>query len=144
MNRAIAGPRPRALRPAKLKRERNPGFSAGKKKRKKKPNKWRLNRPHGQERSLVKREMALAEVRRREAGKRLFPFRTQVLRRIFTAPRRIALRRNKAFSGRCCSHRGKPLANVLRKLMSNIFTSRPTRRSIVSSSIFGMPDRQLT
>src|SRR5881398_4208336 len=69
MNRAIAGPRPRALRPAKLKRERNPCFSAGKKKRKKKPNKWRLNRPHGQERSLVKREMALAEVRRREGRK---------------------------------------------------------------------------
>src|SRR5438067_12044998 len=85
MNRAIAGPRPRALRPAKLKRERNPGFSAGKKKRKKKPNKWRLNRPHGQERSLVKRVMALAVVRRREAAQRLFQFRQQLLRRIFTA-----------------------------------------------------------
>src|SRR5438046_7421091 len=96
MNRAIAGPRPRALRPAKLKRERNPGFSAGKKKRKKKPNKWRLNRPHGQERSLVKRVMALAEVRRREAAKRLFPFRQQVLRRIFTAPRRIVWKRSRA------------------------------------------------
>src|SRR5258708_18580555 len=123
---------------------KNDGFSADKRKRKKKRNKWRLNRPRGQERSLVKREMALAEVRRREAAKKLFPFRPQVLRRIFTAPCRIALRRNKAFSGRCCSHRGKPLANVLRKLMSNIFTSQPTRRSMVSSSIFGMPDRQLT
>src|SRR5438067_13837721 len=96
MNRAIAGPRPRALRPAKLKRERNPGFSAGKKKTKKKSYKWRLNRPHGQERSLVKREIALAEVRRREAAKKLFPFRPQVLRRIFTVPRRTVLRRNKA------------------------------------------------
>src|SRR5947208_5874604 len=142
MNRAIAGPRPRALRPAKLKRERNPGFSAGKKKRKKKPNKWRLNRPHGQERSLVKREMALAEVRRREVAKRLFPFRPQVLRRIFTARHRIAPRRNKAFSGQCCSHRGKPLGNVSRKSMRNIFTFRPTRRSIVSSLIFGMRDRR--
>src|SRR5437899_5263607 len=85
-------------------------------------NKWRLNRPHGQERSLVKREMALAEVRRREVAKRLFPFRPQVLRRIFTARRRIAPRRNKAFSGQCCSRRGKPLANVSRKSMRNIFT----------------------
>src|SRR5207244_12931811 len=108
MNRAIAGPRPRALRPAKLKRKRNIDFSTGKRKRKKKPNKWRLNRPHGQERSLVKREMALAEVRRREAAKKLFPFRTQVLRRIFTAPRHIALRQNRAFSGRCCFRGGKP------------------------------------
>src|SRR5205823_12894921 len=116
MNRAIVGPRPRALRPAKLKRERNPGFSAGKKKRKKKPNKWRLNRPHGQERSLAKREMALAEVWRREAAKKLFPFRTQVLRRIFTVPRHIALRQNKASWGQCCSRRGKPLPNASRKL----------------------------
>src|SRR5438094_7017496 len=95
-HRATAGPRTRGRRPAKLKRERNPGFSAGKKKKKKKSNKWRLNRPHGQERSLVKREMALAEVRRREAAKKLFPFRPQVLRRIFTVPRRIASRQNKA------------------------------------------------
>src|SRR6266404_8041061 len=144
MNRATAGPRPGALRPTNLKRERNPGFSAGKKKRKKKPNKWRLNRPRGQERSLVKREMALAEVRRREAAKKLFPFRPQVLRRIFTARRRIAPRRNKAFSGRCCSHRGKPLANVLRKLMSNIFMSLLIRRSTLCSSTFGMPGRRLT
>src|SRR6266705_5813743 len=78
-------------------------------------NKWRLHRPHGQERSLVKREMALAEVRQREVAKRLFPFRTQVLRRIFTVLRRIALRRNKASSGRCCFRRGKPLPNVLKK-----------------------------
>src|SRR5256712_8662945 len=117
MNRAIAGPRPRGLRPAKLKRERNPGFSAGKKKRKKKPNKWRLNRPHGQERSLVKREMALAEVRRHEAPKKLFPFRPQVLRRIFTVPCRIASRQNRASWGQCCSRRGKPLPNASRKLM---------------------------
>src|SRR6184192_353038 len=122
MNRAIAGPRPRALRPAKLKRERNPGFSAGKKKRKKKPNKWRLNRPHGQERSLVKREMALAEVRRREAAKKLFPFRPQVLRRIFTGPRRTALMRSRASWGRCCSRRGKPLPNASRKLTKITFT----------------------
>ena len=56
----------------------------------KKRNKWRLHRPHGQERSLVKREMALAEVRRREVAKKLFPFRQQVLRRMFTERRRIA------------------------------------------------------
>src|SRR5437762_12996907 len=112
MNRAIVGPRPRALRPAKLKRERNPGFSAGQKKRKKKPNKWRLNRPHGQERSRVKREMALAEVRRREAAKKLFSYRTQVLRRIFTAPSHIALRKAKAFWGRCCCRGGRRLPKV--------------------------------
>src|SRR5947199_4032920 len=128
MNRAIAGPRPRALRPAKLKRERNPGFSAGKKKRKKKPNKWRLNRPHGQERSLVKREMALAEVRRREAAKKLFAFRQQVLRRIFTALHRIALTRSKAFWGRCSFHRVKLSRNASKKLTKNTFTSPRTGR----------------
>src|SRR5213080_634657 len=108
MNRAIAGPRPRALRPAKLKRERNPGFSAGKKKKKKKRNKWRLNRPHGQERSLVKREMALAEVRRREAAKKLSPFRPQVLRRIFTVLRSTAGERSKECWVQCLSRREKP------------------------------------
>jgi hypothetical protein len=34
--------------------------------------------------------MALAEVRRREAAKNLFPFRQQVLRRMFTERRPIA------------------------------------------------------
>src|SRR5438093_6526749 len=107
--------------------KRSDEFSAEKQNsRNKTRNKWRLHRPHGQERSLVKREMALAEVRQREAAKRLFPFRTQVLRRIFTAPRHIVLRQNKAFSGRCFFRRGKPLPNVSRKLMNNIFTSRPT------------------
>jgi large subunit ribosomal protein L9 len=119
-------------------KRKKPGFF------RRKPNKWRLNRPHGQERSLVKREMALAEVRRHEAAKRLFPFRQQVLRRIFTVPRRIASKQNKAFWGQCCSRRGKPLPNVSRRLMSNIFTSPPIRRSIVSSSIFGMPVRRST
>src|SRR5438046_105246 len=144
MNRAIAGPRPRALRPAKLKRERNPGFSAGKKKRKKKPNKWRLNRPHGQERSLVKREMALAEVRRREAAKKLFPFRPQVLRRIFTARRRTALTRSRAYSGRCSFRREKPSRNASRKLTKNIFMSPRTARSTTFLWIFGTPGRQST
>src|SRR5206468_7314258 len=75
----------------------NDEFSAGKKNnRNNKRNKWRLHRPHGQERSLEKREMALAEVRRREAAKKLFPFRQQVLRRIFTAPRRIVWKRSRA------------------------------------------------
>jgi hypothetical protein len=50
-------------------------FFHRKKEEKNKPNKWRLNRPHGQERSLVKREMALAEVRWREAAQGLSPFR---------------------------------------------------------------------
>jgi hypothetical protein len=49
-------------------------FSEEEKKKRKKL-KFRLNRPRGQERSLVKREMALAEVRRREAAKQLSPFR---------------------------------------------------------------------
>jgi hypothetical protein len=34
--------------------------------------------------------MALAEVRRREAAKKLFPFRQQVLLRMFTERRHIA------------------------------------------------------
>jgi hypothetical protein len=34
--------------------------------------------------------MALAEVRQREVAKKLFPFRQQDLRRIFTERRRIA------------------------------------------------------
>src|SRR5437764_1933872 len=136
MNRAIAGPRPRALRPAKLKRERNPGFSAGKKKRKKKRNKWRLNRPQGQERSLVKREMALTEVRRREAAKKLFPYRRQVLRRIFTALLRIALTRSKASWGRCSFRREKPSRNAWRKLTKTTFTFPRTERFTTFSSIF--------
>src|SRR6184192_806977 len=138
MNRAIAGPRPRALRPAKLKRERNPGFSAGKKKRKKKPNRWRLNRPHGQERSLVKREMALAEVRRCKAAKKLSPFRRQVLRRIFTGRRRTAWKRSRAFSVQCSSLRVKRSRNASRKLTKSTFTSRRTERSTTFLSIFGM------
>src|SRR6266513_4557893 len=74
----------------------NVEFSAGKKNRQNKNrNKWRLHRPPGQERSLVKREMALAEVRRRKAAKKLFPFRQQVLRRMFTVRRHTALTRNK-------------------------------------------------
>src|SRR5438094_10571497 len=94
--------------------QKNDGFSADKRKRQKKRNKWRLNRPRGQERSLVKREMALAEVRRREAAKKLFPFRPQVLRRIFTGPRRTALMRSRASWGRCSVRRGKPLQNAQR------------------------------
>src|SRR5213594_3672711 len=97
--------------------QKNDGFSADKRKRQKKRNKWRLNRPRGQERSLVKREMALAEVRRREAAKKLFPFRPQVLRRIFTGPRRTALMRSKAFWVQCSSRREKRSRNALRKLM---------------------------
>jgi hypothetical protein len=34
--------------------------------------------------------MALAEVRQREVAKKLFPFRQQVLRRMFTERRRTA------------------------------------------------------
>ena len=70
-------------------KKRNIDYSAGKKKRKKKPDKWRLNRPHGQERSLVKREMALAEVRRHEAAKKLSPFRPQVLHRMVMSGRLV-------------------------------------------------------
>src|SRR5262245_61838775 len=127
-----------------LRRKQSTDFFERRKKRKKKPNKWRLNRPLGQERSLAKREMALAGARRREAAKRLFPFRPQVLRRIFTAPRRIASMRNKAFLAQCCSRHGKPSPNVLRKLTSNTSISLLIRRSTVSWLSFGMPVRQLT
>src|SRR6266571_2890248 len=109
--------------------EGNIEFSAEKQNsRNKTRNKWRLHRPHGQERSLVKREMALAEVRRREVAKKLFPFRPQVLRRMFTERRRIALTRSKAFSGRCSSHREKPSQNASKKLTKNTFTSPRTGR----------------
>src|SRR5207247_411624 len=61
--------------------KRSDEFSAEKQNsRNKTRNKWRLHRPHGQERSLVKREMALAEVLRREAAKKLSSLRSQVLR----------------------------------------------------------------
>src|SRR5438552_8712209 len=124
--------------------QKNDGFSADKRKRRKNRNKWRLNRPRGQERSLVKREMALAEVRRREAAKKLSPFRPQVLRRIFTEPRRTALMRSRASWGRCLFRREKPLQNASRKLMKSIFTFRRTGRFMMFSSIFGTQDRQST
>src|SRR5439155_2174621 len=108
--------------------QKNGDYYADKKKTKKKRNKWRLNRPHGQERSLVKREMALAEVRRREAAKKLSPFRPQVLRRIFTGPRRIVLMRSRACWGRCLSRREKPSRNASRKLTKNTFTFLRTGR----------------
>src|SRR5512132_867583 len=107
-------------------------------------NKWRLNRPHGQERSLVKREMALAEVRRREAAKKLSPFRPQVLRRIFTARRRIVSMRSKASSGPCSSRRVKPSGNASRKLTKNTFTFRRTKRFTTFLWIFGTPARRST
>src|SRR6516225_4350172 len=114
------------------------------KKRKKKQNKWRLNRPLGQERSLVKREMALAEVRQREAAKKLSPFRRQVLRKIFTAPRPIVSMPSKACLGRCCSHHEKPSRNASKKLTKNTFTFPRTGRSTTSSSISGTRGRQST
>src|SRR6266436_406037 len=123
----------------------NDEFSAGKKNsQNKKTNRWQLHRPHGQERSLVKREMALAEVRRREAAKKLSPFRPQVLRRIFTGRRRTALMRSRASWGRCLFHREKPLQNASRKLTKITFTFPRTGRFTKFSSIFGMQDRQST
>src|SRR5512132_1503036 len=75
-------------------------------------NKWRLHRPHGQERSLVKREMALAEVRQREVAKKLFPFRQQVLRRIFTERRRTAWKQSRPSSVQSSSPRVKKTRNA--------------------------------
>src|SRR5438094_2033704 len=127
----------------------NDEFSAGKKNsqknnQKKKRNKWRLNRPRGQERSLVKREMALAEVRRREAAKKLSPFRPQVLRRIFTGRRRTALMRSRASWARCLFRREKLLQNASRKLTKITFTFLRTGRFTTFSSIFGTQDRRST
>src|SRR6476660_8095027 len=103
---------------------RNVEYIPGKKtSQNKKRNKWRLHRPHGQERSLEKREMALAEVRRREAAKMLFPFRQQVLRRMSTERRRIAYRQSRASSVQSSSHRMKRSRNASRKLTKNISTS---------------------
>src|SRR6185503_11029458 len=133
--------RPRLRR----KTRRNVEFSAGKKKsQNKKRNKWRLHRPLGQERSLVKREMALAEVRRREAAKKLSPFRQQVLRRMFTERRRIAWKRNRAFSGQCSFLRVKQSRSASRRLTKNIFTSRRIGRSTRCLSNFGTRGRRST
>src|SRR5207249_5743157 len=123
--------------------QKNDGFSADKRKRQKKRNKWRLNRPRGQERSLVKREMALAEVRRREAAKKLSPFRPQVLRRMFTARRRTARTRSKVCWAQCSSPRARPSRNASRKLMRNTSTSPRTARFTAFLSIFGTRVRQL-
>src|SRR6266550_3810684 len=87
-------------------------------------------------------ERPIKDTGEHEITKKLFPFRPQVLRRIFTVPRRIASRQNRASWGQCCSRRGKPLPNASRKLMSNIFTSLLIRRSTLCSSIFGMPGRR--
>src|SRR5215467_11317850 len=121
----------------------NVEFSTGKKtSQNKKRNRWRLHRPHGQERSLVKREMALAEVRRREAAKKLSPFRQQVLRMMFTERPRIAWKRNRAFSVQCSYLRVKRSRNASRKLTKNIFTSPRIGPSTTFSSSFGTPDRR--
>src|SRR5207249_8698077 len=124
--------------------QKNDGFSADKRKRQKKRNKWRLNRPRGQERSLVKREMALAEVRRREAAKKLSPFRPQVLRRIFTERRRTALMRSRAYWGRCLFRREKPSRNASRRLTKITFTFPRTGRFMTFSSIFGTQEKRST
>jgi len=64
--------------------------------------------------------MALAEVRQREVAKKLFPFRQQVLRRIFTERRRTAWKRNRA--SRLNAHlRVKRSRNASRRLTKNIF-----------------------
>src|SRR5215471_17484825 len=108
--------------PLRRKNRRNVEFSAGKKNgQNKKRNKWRLHRPLGLERGLVKRETALAEVRRREAAKKLFPFRQQVLRRMFTERRRTAWKRSRAFSVQCSSLRVRRSRNASRRLTKNIF-----------------------
>src|SRR5213083_1540646 len=108
---------------------RNDEFSAEKQNnRNTTRNKWRLHRPHGQERSLVKREMALAEVRQREVAKKLFPFRQQVLRRMFTERRRIVWKRNRASSVQCSSPRVKRSRNASRRLTKNIYV--PAHRTI--------------
>src|SRR6266576_2672890 len=110
---------------------RNVEFSAEKQNnRNKKRNKWRLHRPPGQERSLVKREMALAEVRRREAAKKLFPLRQQVLHRVFSV--------------QCSSLRVKRSRNASRRLMKNIFTSLRIAQPTTFWSIFGTADKALT
>src|SRR5207248_3227314 len=125
-----------------LTRKRNTDFSAEKKKREKTQNKWRLNRPPGQERSLAKREMALAEVRQRELAKKLFPFRPQVLRRIFTAHRRIAWTRNRACSDQCGSRPARQSRHASRRVMSSTFTCRRTGRSTIFSQLSGMHGKQ--
>src|SRR3954452_8948990 len=113
----------------RLRNQKDDEFSADKKKKNTTRSKWRLNRPRGQERSLAKREMALAEVRQREVAKELYPFRRQVLRRIFTGLRRTASMPSKASWGRCSSRRVRRSLNASRKLTNSTFMSRRTARS---------------
>src|SRR5262249_20212009 len=137
-------PRQCPLRRKKL-TKRNDEFSAGKKNsQNKKRNRWRLHRPPGLETSLVDRAMVLAEVRRCEAAKKLSPFRQQVLRRMFTERRRIAWKRNRAFSVQCLSLRVKRSRNASRRLTKNIFTYLRIGRSTTFLSIFGTGDRRST
>src|SRR5438874_11462738 len=126
-------------------RENAVHFSEETQKRKKKPNKWRLNRPRGPLRSLAENPgMDPAEAGRREVAKKLFPFRPQLLRRIFTAPRRTALTRSKACSGRCSSPLEKPSQNASKKLTKNTITSQRTAQFTTFLSIFGIRRRQST
>ncbi len=84
--------------PAQSLRKNTVRFSGEKKKR----NKWRLNRPRGQSRSLAEnRATGPAEAGRRKMGEKFFPVRPQVLRRIFTGPLRTASRRSRVYSAQC-------------------------------------------
>src|SRR6266436_6001397 len=125
--------------------KRNTDFYEDKRKSKKKRNKWRLNRPRGPLRSLAENPGTdPAEAGRREAAKKLSPFRQQVLRRIFTVPRPTAWKRSKACWAQCSSRRAKQSPNASRKLMKNTFTFPRTARFTVFSSIFGTQGRRST
>ena len=56
----------------------------------KKPNKCRVLKALSLGNLVRQRVMALAEVRRSKTAEEFFPIRQQVLRRIFTVPRRTA------------------------------------------------------
>src|SRR5436190_23729472 len=94
---------------------------------KKKQNKWRVNRPCRLERRLAKiRAMGPAEAGREETAEEFFPLRQQVLRRIFTAHRRIASKPSKACLAQCSSRHETRVRKSLRKLTRNTSTFQPT------------------
>src|SRR6266513_995043 len=126
-----------ALRPRSLKKSID-HFSGDEKK----PNKCRVLKALSLRNLVRQRITALAEVRRRKTAEEFFAIRQQVLRRIFTARRRTAPKRSKAYSARCSSHRVTRSGNASKKLTRNIFISRRTKPFTPCWWNFGMRGRR--
>src|SRR5678816_2635074 len=104
-----------------------------------KQNKWLLNRPLGQVRSLVKdRAKRPAEAGRKKTVAQTGAGHSQLPRRIFTERCRTASMPSKACLVRCSSRLEKSSLNASKRLPRNISTFRRTKRFIRPSSISGM------